>query len=66
MRRIAVLPILGLAVLAAIATADGPGDRDSIVHAKKMFAGRCASCHFVPDPIVERDKVWLGLIKTTA
>jgi hypothetical protein len=34
--------------------------------AQKTWEGRCASCHFVPDTSIDRDKVWLQLIKTTA
>jgi hypothetical protein len=33
---------------------------------RDSFVKRCQSCHFVPDLSIERDRVWLDLIKTTA
>ncbi len=53
-------------VLAAIAIADGPDDRGDVARGRQAFSKSCANCHFIPDPSVERDRVWLGLIKTTA
>lgn len=61
-----VLAILGAAAIAAIAVADGDKDRGDVAIGRQTFMKRCANCHFVPDPSIERDKAWLGLIKTTA
>lgn len=61
-----ILTTLGVTALAVLAIADGQEDRTNHAHARQVFAQRCANCHFVPDPEIERDKAWLGLIKTTA
>lgn len=33
---------------------------------RDVFMKNCLNCHFVPDVTIERDKVWLDLVKTTA
>jgi hypothetical protein len=33
---------------------------------RDVFMKNCLNCHFVPDVTIERDRVWLDLIKTTA
>jgi mono/diheme cytochrome c family protein len=58
--------LLAVCVLAAMAIADGPDDRDDVARGRQVFSKSCSNCHFVPDPTIERDRVWLGLIKTTA
>ena len=58
--------LLGICAIAAIAVADGPKDGGDPAVGKRAFTKSCANCHFVPDPTIERDKAWLGLIKTTA
>ena len=60
------LGLLGICSIVAIALADGPKDGGDAALGKRAFSKSCANCHFVPDPTIERDKVWLGLIKTTA
>lgn len=34
--------------------------------AAKLFAAQCASCHTIPDPARETDKVWLAQVKETS
>lgn len=41
-------------------------DDKPVTEGKREFTSRCASCHFVPDAGLRSDRVWLGLIKTTA
>jgi len=31
-----------------------------------LFAERCASCHTLPDPAMEADRVWAGQVRRTA
>lgn len=33
---------------------------------RALFEARCATCHFVPDASIQRDKIWTALLKTTA
>lgn len=61
-----LVTLLAIGVLATIAIADGPKDGGDAAVGKRAYSKSCANCHFVPDPTIERDKVWLGLIKTTA
>ncbi len=60
------LGFLGICAIAAIAVADGPKDGGDPAVGRRAFAKSCANCHFAPDTTIERDRVWLGLIKTTA
>lgn len=60
------LGALGICLIAAIAVADGPKEGGDVGVGRQAFARSCANCHFVPDTTIERDRVWLGLIKTTA
>ena len=46
--------------------AAGQDEPDLLKLGKEIYTSRCANCHFVPDSTIERDRVWLQLIKTTA
>ena len=32
----------------------------------KVFHSRCMGCHFIPDSSLRRDRIWIGMIQTTA
>ena len=51
-----------LPVLCVAASAQEP----DLAEGKKAFNRGCANCHFVPDASIQRDRVWTGLIETTA
>ncbi len=54
-------------VCAALTVALHPQDEPDLLKlGKDIYTSRCANCHFVPDSTIERDRVWLQLIKTTA
>jgi len=54
------------AALAALWGALPQDEPDLLKLGKEIYSSRCANCHFVPDTTIERDRVWLQLIKTTA
>lgn len=43
-----------------------PSQEEFIGIGRKVFATQCASCHFVPDTKIPRDKAWLDMIAATA
>ncbi len=58
------------ALLAVPAAADPPApqpEAKAILRAgERLWTERCSSCHFVPDSAIERDRVWIELLRTTA
>jgi len=52
--------LLSAALLAAAASA---GDLEE---AGRLFHGRCASCHTIPDRTLAGDRAWLGQVPRTA
>ena len=52
----------------AALSALGPqeSDEELIALGKKVFRQSCSRCHFVPDPDIERDKIWTELVNVTA
>lgn len=56
-------PIAVVAVLLVSATAASA--QGNIAEGRKAF-GRCSSCHAVPDPTLEAEKVWVSMIAESA
>ncbi|MBI3098977.1 MAG: hypothetical protein HYY93_12160 [Planctomycetes bacterium] len=32
----------------------------------KLWEANCAACHFVPDPAIRFDRIWLEMLQTTS
>lgn len=62
----AALCLSALCIAAVLAIADGTKDSEDVAIGRKAFARSCVNCHVAPDLTIERDRVWLGMIKTTA
>ncbi len=69
MRNSVVLAMALSVVIAAPGSAEPPelgGGADLIQVGRALFLDRCVSCHFVPDRTIERDRIWLEHLRTTA
>ena len=42
-----------------------PASADEAGDAAALFAGRCATCHAVPDPALRMDLAWLDQVNRT-